>query len=172
MSGFRRFLSVPTWLRMRLSGTSIANWYTTLNVWVYRATKGKLWAHLYVPDTRDVMPILLLETLGRRTGKLRVTPLIYCEQDGRFVLAAANAGNDRHPGWFVNLRVHADVHVCIGGDRFPAVAKVASPVERDAALTAFAAVYPPLRRYREATSREIPMVLIERKETSERHPPQ
>ncbi len=167
MSPLKRFLRVPTWLRMRLSGTSLASWYSHLNTWVYRVSKGKLWAHLYVPETKALMPILLLETRGRRTGRRRVTPLIYCEYDGRLLLAAANAGHDNHPGWFLNLQGSADVGVSIGGERLPAVASITSLTERDAALAAFAKCYPPLVRYAAATSRKIPMVLLRRRENGD-----
>ncbi len=162
MIALRRLLSVPTWLRMWLAGTSPANLYAHLNVRVYQASNGKLWSHLYVPNTREFMPILLLETQGRRTGALRVTPLIYCRQEGGFLLAAANAGHARHPGWFFNLRSELRVHVQVGVDRFPAVARVTLSAEREAAFKAFAAAYPPLLRYKEATSRVVPMVFLER----------
>lgn len=162
MRHVKRLLSVPTWLRMRLAGTELANMYTHLNVWVYQATEGRLWGHLYVPDTSDLMPILLLETRGRRTGRSRVTPLIYCQRDGAFLLAAANAGHRRHPGWFLNLRAQGRVRVQVGKDQFPAVAREVPPSERDAAFAVFASAYPPLRSYQRATARQIPMVLLER----------
>ena len=167
MIDLERLLSVPTWLRMRLAGTSLANAYARLNARVYLATQGKLWKNLCVPETGELVPILLLETRGRRTGQLRVTPLIYCRQGGRFLLAAANAGHDCHPSWFLNLRSEPHVHVRIGANRFPAFARVALPGEEEVAFEAFAAAYPPLLRYNEATSRAIPMVFIEVEEKNE-----
>lgn len=161
MIALKRLLSVPTWLRMRLAGSSLANLYTMLNVQVYRLSKGKLWAHLYVPNTKSLMPILLLETRGRRTSRLRTTPLIFCKERNGYVLAAANAGHARHPGWFLNLRANPHVHVSIGDYRFAATAREATPAERDALFASFAAAYPPLIQYSQATSREIPMVLLE-----------
>ena len=173
MTSLRRLLSVPTWLRMRLAGTQIANLYAYLNVHVYRASKGKLWAHLCVPGTEGLMPILLLETFGRRTGRRRTTPLIFCRRGDHIILAAANAGHYRHPGWFLNLRANPDVHVLVGDDRFSAVARVATSEERDSAFAEFAAAYPPLLRYASATSRKIPMVFVEPQTTGgQLQPPQ
>ena len=146
---------------MRLAGSTVANLYTRLNVLVYRASKGRMWGHLYVPDSHTLMPILLLETRGRVTGRRRVTPLIYVKKDGGFLLAAANAGHSRHPGWFLNLSAEPRVRFSLGAGWSAAHGVSLSSPAREASFELFAASYPPLVRYQRATSRAIPMVLLE-----------
>lgn len=49
-------------------------------------------------------PLLVLETVGRKTGKARRTPLLYTEHHGRYIVVASNGGADWEPGWWLNLQ--------------------------------------------------------------------
>jgi deazaflavin-dependent oxidoreductase (nitroreductase family) len=146
---------------MRLAGSSVANWYTKLNVWVYEASQGRTWSHLQVPETGEPIPILLLRTIGRRSGKARVVPLIYIELERAFVVAAANAGHRQDPAWYLNLRANPAVSISLGSSWSSATARITTGAEREELRSEFAAVYPPLLRYERATSREIPIVVLE-----------
>ena len=75
---------------------------------LYRATGGRIGARA------GSAHMLLLTTLGRRSGQRRVTPLLYVEDGGRFVVVASNAGDDRHPAWLLNLRKQPAVEIQIG----------------------------------------------------------
>ncbi len=76
------------------------------------------------------MPMLLLTTWGRRTSKLRTTPLLYLPVDDVFVLVASNGGALHHPIWWFNLQAHPDALVQIGPTRGRVQAVAASPDER------------------------------------------
>src|SRR5713226_5379497 len=77
------------------------------------------------------MPVVMLTTTGRKSGKKRTTmltsPLV---DDDRVVLVASYGGDPRHPTWFLNLRDNPDVEISMRGRRGPMRAHVASPDEK------------------------------------------
>jgi F420H(2)-dependent quinone reductase len=80
---------------MRLVAKAVLWLHATL----YRLTNGRIGGRFIAGS-----PILLLTTIGRRTGKRRTRPLAYVRDGDRFVLCASNGGSPRHPGWYHNLR--------------------------------------------------------------------
>jgi deazaflavin-dependent oxidoreductase (nitroreductase family) len=80
-----------------------------LHRFVYRASGGR------VGGAIGGAPVLLLTTTGRRSGEPRPVTLTCFEDGGRFVVVASNAGEDRHPAWWLNLKEHPDATVLIGG---------------------------------------------------------
>lgn len=106
--------------------------------------------------------ILLLTTTGAKTGQERVTPVGYGMDGDRFIVAAANAGAPAHPDWYHNLLAHPDVTVEVGPERFAARASVADGAERERLLARQAEIMPWLPAQQEKTSRQIPLVILER----------
>lgn len=127
---------------------------TRMHVWLYRATGGKLGSRV------GGVPNLLLTTRGRRSGKERTTPVSYLEEGDRILIAAANVGSDKHPGWFWNLKATPKVHIEKPGNRFPAVARVAEGEERDRLWSRLTEEFPALATYQTKTHRAIPVVVI------------
>ncbi len=111
---------------------------------------------------RNGAPILVLTTTGRRSGEERLKPLIFGEDDGRYVVVASKGGAPRHPGPARNLRANPDVHVQIKGDRFRARARTAEGEERERLWRRMAEIWPPYDEYQARTDREIPVVVLER----------
>jgi deazaflavin-dependent oxidoreductase (nitroreductase family) len=110
---------------------------------------------------RNGAPILILTTTGRRSGEERVKPLIFGEDDGRYVVVASKGGANHHPAWYLNLRADPDVHVQVKADRFRARARTAEGDERERLWRRMAEIWPPYDDYREKTDREIPVVVLE-----------
>lgn len=108
--------------------------------------------------------ILLLTTTGAKTGQERVTPVGYGKDGDRFIVAAANAGAPAHPDWYYNLLAHPDVMVEVGPERFAARASVAEGADRERLLLRQAEIVPWLPAQQEKTSRQIPLVMLERAE--------
>jgi deazaflavin-dependent oxidoreductase (nitroreductase family) len=106
--------------------------------------------------------ILLLTTVGAKSGLERTTPLGYGRDGGRFVVVAANAGAPRHPDWYLNLVAHPDVTVEVGSERFAARASTAERAEREDLIARQAEIVPWLPAQQEKTSRAIPLVVLER----------
>jgi deazaflavin-dependent oxidoreductase (nitroreductase family) len=111
---------------------------------------------------RNGTEILILFTTGRRSGRQRSHALIFREHDGAYLVVASKGGSDAPPAWFVNLQADPDVEVQIKGDRFRARARVATPAEKPAMWAKMVGVWPDYDQYQTKTSREIPVVVLER----------
>ena len=131
-----------------------ARLFAAANRWVYARTDGK------VGGTHSGAPVLLLRTTGRRTGKLRTTPLLYLADGGQLVLAASDGGAPSHPAWFLNLEADPDVEVQVGGEVRAVRARITEGDERARLWTRLVALYPPYSSYQQATRREIPVVAL------------
>jgi deazaflavin-dependent oxidoreductase (nitroreductase family) len=106
-------------------------------------------------------PVLVLVTVGRKSGKVRQTPLLYIKDDDRIVLLAANAGNDRIPAWWLNLRAAETVEILIRGRRRQLRWREADGEEYDRLFTAIIDGYPPAEHYQGFTERRLPVVVLE-----------
>jgi deazaflavin-dependent oxidoreductase (nitroreductase family) len=122
---------------------------------LYRATGGRIGAR-----ARGAQ-MLLLTTLGRRSGQRRVTPLLYVEDGERFVVVASNAGDDRHPGWLLNLRKQPAVEIQIGSQHIRVQAHEANDAESERLWPKLLSSYEHFRDYRTHTQRHIPVVVLE-----------
>jgi F420H(2)-dependent quinone reductase len=109
------------------------------------------------------MPVLLLTTVGRRTGKQRTVPLTFIEEDGGLVLVASYGGRPHNPAWFENLIVNPQVDVRIGNEVRTLTARGATPDERARLWPRVVETYDGYRVYQEKTSREIPLAVLERR---------
>jgi deazaflavin-dependent oxidoreductase (nitroreductase family) len=103
---------------------------------------------------------LLLETIGRKSGERRITPLIYGDTGGEVVIVASKGGADVHPAWYVNLKAMDEVTFQIGGQAFRASWREPKGEERARIWAFMADLYPPYRDYQAATKREIPIVCL------------
>ena len=108
------------------------------------------------------VPTLLLTTTGRRSGRFFTTPLIYGRHGDRFVVVASKGGAPRHPDWYMNLSDNPEVGVQVAADRFTARARTAGPDEKPAVWAIMAEIWPEYDLYQTRTSREIPVVILER----------
>jgi deazaflavin-dependent oxidoreductase (nitroreductase family) len=120
----------------------------------YRANGGKLSGQLANGQ------ILLLTTIGAKTGQEYVTPMGYRLDGERIVVIAANAGAHQHPDWYYNLLAHPEVTVELGAERFPARAIIAEAAEREQLIADNVVPYFPAQQAK--TNREIPFVFMER----------
>lgn len=119
----------------------------------FRATGG----HVGGPNR-----LLLLTTIGARSGQPRTTPVAYSTDDGRFVIQASNSGKPNHPDWYHNLLANPQVTVDLGSEQFPAHASVAAGDERERLFAQHVAQMPGFAAYQANTSRQIPVVILER----------
>ena len=123
----------------------------------YRATDGEE-GH----DWREGSQVLLLTTIGRRSGEERTTPLIYGRSGDDVLVVASQGGSDEPPAWFRNLEADPEVGVQIWGDRFRARARVATPHEKPAMWNEMLSHWKHYDEYQRNTEREIPVVVLER----------
>jgi deazaflavin-dependent oxidoreductase (nitroreductase family) len=131
-------------------------------VWLYRRTGGRVGGTWRIgAGFRNPVPICLLEHRGRRTGKLRTTPLVYLEDGDRIVVVASQAGRPEHPMWYLNLLADPEVTVQVGRRRRPMHARVVDDVERALLWPRLVALYADYDSYQSWTDRVIPVVVLE-----------
>ena len=104
------------------------------------------------------MPVLVVTTTGRKTGKPRATPLTAVEADGHTYVIASKGGDERHPAWYLNLVAQPKVLVERDGRSQPMVARVLSSEERAAVWPLVTRTYKGYAGYQRRTDREIPVV--------------
>lgn len=124
----------------------------------YRETDGAV-GHIW----RRGAKTLLLTTRGRKTGEPRTAPLIYESSPNGYVIVASNGGAQKHPGWYRNLLRDPHVEVQVEGNVFPAEARTATGEERAELWRLAVQQWPPYDEYQTRTSREIPLVVLERR---------
>jgi deazaflavin-dependent oxidoreductase (nitroreductase family) len=105
---------------------------------------------------------LLLTTKGRRSGKARTTPLIYGTSGEHYLVVASKGGSRRPPAWYLNLVADPEVEVQVKGERFSARARDATPQEKPEMWKTMTAEWPAYDDYERRTTREIPVVVLER----------
>lgn len=113
-------------------------------------------------EWRKGTTILLLGTTGRRSGKQYTHPLIYREHEGDYLVVASKGGSDAPPDWYLNLSADPNVTVQVKDEKFAARARTASAEERPQLWREMAEVWPDYDNYQAKTSREIPVVVLER----------
>ncbi|NUT95553.1 MAG: nitroreductase family deazaflavin-dependent oxidoreductase [Saccharothrix sp.] len=107
--------------------------------------------------------LLLLTTVGARSGQERVSPLAYTRDGDRYVVAASYAGAPKHPAWYFNVLATPKVTLEVGEETFEATATVIEDrAERDRLYEGMVAYSPVFAEYQKKTDRLIPIVVFER----------
>ena len=106
-------------------------------------------------------PVAVLETVGRRSGKPRATPVIYAWDGDDVIVVSANAGNPRPQAWALNLRDRPEATIVIGGERRRVRAREAEGEERERRLDVYRRVYPKVDAYTAFTDRQFPVFVLE-----------
>jgi deazaflavin-dependent oxidoreductase (nitroreductase family) len=106
--------------------------------------------------------MMLLTTTGAKSGQPRTTPLVHTRSGDDLVIIASKGGDPKHPAWYHNLVANPTVEVEVGTDRYSATARVAEGDEREALWKAQAALMPNFDEYQEKTTRQIPVIVLER----------
>jgi F420H(2)-dependent quinone reductase len=122
----------------------------------YRATGGLI-GHRFP----GAPPMLLLDHIGAKSGKVRTTPLAYMADGENIVLIASRGGHRRNPAWFHNLVANPDTTIQVGSERHAVHARVADGKERQRLWPQVVEMYSGYRDYQAKTDREIPLVLLE-----------
>ena len=124
------------------------------HVRLYQQTGGKegyLW---------NGAPILLLTTVGRKTGTSRTNALIYAEDGGDFLVVASKGGSPEDPLWYRNLQADSKVQVQVKDRKFEALASTAEDEDRDRLWDIVRSVWPNYDVYVTRTTRKIPVVVL------------
>ena len=138
----------------RLSGEAHAR--------VFGAARGRLLGRWFGA------PVLVIETTGRHSGLPRRTPIVYAQDGDRFVVTPANAGVDRMPAWWLNLRAAETATALVGGRRVAVRAVEAEGAERERLWRLLLDMSPAIAHYQDFTERRFPVVVLEPPPVTER----
>jgi deazaflavin-dependent oxidoreductase (nitroreductase family) len=122
---------------------------------IYRLTGGKVGGRL------GTLPVLLLTTSGRKSGRPRTQPLVFTQVGDGYAVIASKGGALQHPLWYLNLREDPSATVTVGRETRKVRARDAEGDEREHLWRALADLYPGYEKYAQKTSRRIPVVVLE-----------
>ena len=114
-----------------------------------------------LPDHPE-WPIVVITSLGHKSGKLRKNPVMRVEHEGVYAAVASKGGHPEHPEWFHNFVAHPELDLQDGADKATYRARIAEGDERALWWGRAVAVYAPYAEYQEKTDREIPVFILER----------
>lgn len=101
--------------------------------------------------------LILLHTIGAKSGQPRLSPLAYLEIDGKVLIVGSYAGAPSNPAWVHNLRADPKAHIEIGTDAYDVIARELPDDERDATYPKIVEKAPVFAEYQAKTSRAIPL---------------
>jgi deazaflavin-dependent oxidoreductase (nitroreductase family) len=107
------------------------------------------------------MPVIILTTKGAKSGKLRKTPLMRVEHDGKYAVVASKGGAPEHPVWYYNLLADPHVELQDGPMRADMIAREVTGEEKATWWGYAVAAYPDYADYQKKTDREIPLFVVE-----------
>jgi deazaflavin-dependent oxidoreductase (nitroreductase family) len=105
-------------------------------------------------------PLLLLHTVGAKSGKERVNPVMYQAMGESYAVFASKGGAPENPAWYHNLLANPDVTIEVGTALVPVTARAAEGEERELIWQRQKSDYPGFAEYEEKTTREIPVVIL------------
>lgn len=112
------------------------------------------------------LPVIVLTTRGRKTGKVRKSPLMRVEHDGSYACVASKGGAPTNPVWYYNVLADPHVELQDGTQRWDMIAHEATGDERAVWWERAVAAFPDYATYQERTERQIPVLVLERAATS------
>jgi deazaflavin-dependent oxidoreductase (nitroreductase family) len=140
---------------MAVTRSAAVELFWTIHRWLYRLSGGRLGGRIIN------LPVLLLTTTGRRSGRARTRALTYVPQGDSAVVIASFLGEPRHPDWWLNLRADPRATIQRGGTVTPVRAREAEGDERERLWREVVARAPDYGEYQRRTTRRIPVVVLE-----------
>ncbi|MBI5506956.1 MAG: nitroreductase family deazaflavin-dependent oxidoreductase [Deltaproteobacteria bacterium] len=127
-----------------------------VNTWIFRLSGGRFgarWMH--------GAPVMLLTTIGRKSGEARTTPLLYLEDGERVLLVGSQGGMSKNPLWVGNIDADPNVEIQIGSSARKMRGRRASAEEKARYWPALTRMYPDFADYQARTTRDIPVIVLE-----------
>jgi deazaflavin-dependent oxidoreductase (nitroreductase family) len=116
---------------------------------------------LVAVGARNMLPTLLLQTIGRKSGKKLIVPLIYGCFAGEWVVIGSKGGAAEHPAWFVNMREQKEIFFQVATQCFRGNWRIPTGEERGASWNYMVDMFPPYATYQKAAGeRVIPVVML------------
>jgi deazaflavin-dependent oxidoreductase (nitroreductase family) len=125
-----------------------------VNVFIYKLTGGALGGKMAGQN------VLLLHTMGRKSGKAYITPTNYYQENGNYVIVASNWGKPSHPDWYYNLMAQGSASVQIKDRILRVHARQVGAEDYDRLWRFVTSQNPFYGRYQELAGRQIPLIIL------------
>ena len=136
-------------------GKVVVRAMSAANTWVFRLSGGRIGGTF-----RGGAPVMLLTTIGRKSGQPRTAPLLYLREGDDLVIVASMGGMSKHPIWYRNIEANPNVVVEIGSEKTKMRARRASDEEKAALWPKLVAMYADYDQYQARTDRNIPVLIL------------
>ena len=133
---------------------NMLKFFMSIYTGLYRLSKGKVGGKM--AGTK----VLLLTTIGRKSGKVHTSPLGFFDWKGGYVIVASNGGQPKHPAWYHNLKSQPQVTVQVFDQIIPVNAEILTGEARTQAWQQVITTAPGYAGYEKQTTREIPLILL------------
>ncbi len=130
-------------------------WFTEFNAFLIRMGRGRIGSQL------GTQSILLLHTVGCKTGEPRSTPIAYFNYQGKYLLVASNWGREKHADWLLKLRKQPRASIDVNGKSLLVQARESNGDEYSRLWKFVTDRHTQYLKYQEMTSRHIPIVVLE-----------
>jgi deazaflavin-dependent oxidoreductase (nitroreductase family) len=128
--------------------------FMATNVFFIRISRGRIGGQL------GTQTVLLLHTVGRKSGKRFITPIAYFYTDGFYFVVGSNWGKDTNAAWFYNLKTQPKTTIEVKGKTIPVNSEQAEGQEYDRLWKYATEHHPPYLHYKEMTKRHIPIIIL------------
>jgi F420H(2)-dependent quinone reductase len=130
-------------------------WFMSINTLLLRLSRGQVGSKL------GTQTILVLHTIGRKSGQDRAIPIAYFNYEGRYLIVASNWGKDRQADWYINLQKDPHARLEVHGKDIAVAAREAQGEEYDRLWKFVTEHHPPYLEYQKKTTRRIPIMVFE-----------
>jgi deazaflavin-dependent oxidoreductase (nitroreductase family) len=132
----------------------------------YRMYMSSGGAQGHIMDVSDIgghrfTTMVLVRAAGRKSGQVRVTPLVYGDLGGEVVVVGSKGGAPDHPAWYLNVKSSPTVDIQIATQAFHATWREPEGAEREKVWAFMEGAFPPYRDYQARTQRQIPLVMFQ-----------
>jgi F420H(2)-dependent quinone reductase len=128
---------------------------TRVHAWILRRSGGRIGKTLFGS------PLLVLRTVGRKSGRVRESPVLFVGHADGYAVVASNAASPRPPAWWLNLQAKPDCEAFVAGRLRSLRAREATEAEAQALWPRLDGAYMGFEHYRELATREMPVVILE-----------
>ena len=133
----------------------LIKWFMAINTLLLRISHGRIGSKL------GTQTILILHTIGRKSGQDRAVPIAYFLYEGHYLIVASNWGKDKQANWYLNLKKDPHAKLEINGKVILVTAREAQGEEYERLWRFATEHHPPYLEYQKMTARRIPIMLFE-----------
>jgi F420H(2)-dependent quinone reductase len=133
----------------------LIKWFMSINSLLIRLSRGRIGSQL------GTQIILVLHTIGRKSGQARTTPIAYFDYEDKYLIVASNWGRDKQADWYLNLKKDPHAKLEIKGELIAVAAREAQGEEYQRLWKFVTERHPPYLDYQKMTTRPIPIMVFE-----------